>query len=96
VAATRQRWRNTLLGAGALGILAAFVIYSSFQVSDFECEVCMTFGGGEVCRKATGTSEAEGLRTATDNACALLASGMTETIRCQRTAPQRATCQPLN
>ncbi len=96
MAATRRRRRNTVLGAGALGLLAAFVIYSSFQVSDFECEVCMAFGGGEVCRKATGTSEAEGLRTATDNACALLASGMTESIRCQRTAPQHSACRPLN
>lgn len=77
-------------------MLAAFVVYSSFHVSDFECEVCMTFGGNEVCRKATGTSAAEALRTATDTACALLASGMTETIRCQRTAPQSTTCQPLN
>ncbi|MGD9764319.1 MAG: hypothetical protein AB7V27_11435 [Candidatus Binatia bacterium] len=96
MARKRHVWRNALISAGALALIVIVVVYSSFQVSDFECEVCMTFAGGEVCRKATGTNEAEGLRTAVDNACALLASGMTESLRCQRTAPTSATCRALN
>ena len=38
----------------------------------------------------TGKTEEEGLRTGVDNACALLASGVTDTLRCQRTVPRKA------
>ena len=35
----------------------------------------------------TGKTEKEGMRTGVDNACAILASGVTDTLRCQRTLP---------
>ena len=70
-----------------------FVVYSSLQVSVVECEVCMAFGGRELCRSASAASRDEALRSATDNACALLASGMTDTIRCQRGDPVRTDCR---
>jgi len=34
----------------------------------------------------------EAIRTATDTACALLASGMTETLKCTGTPPDRWSC----
>ncbi len=71
------------------------VVYSSFQVSDFECEVCMAFEGQETCRTVTGKTEMEGLRTGIDNACAILASGVTDTLRCQRGQPKKASCKHL-
>jgi hypothetical protein len=91
----KHPWRNALVTAGFLGTVGAVVVYSSFQVSDYECEVCMAFAGGEVCRTVTGKTEEEGLRTGIDNACAQLASGVTETLRCQRTMPRKAECRPL-
>jgi hypothetical protein len=71
------------------------VVYSSFHVSDYECEVCMDFEGGHACRKVTGKTKMEVLRSATDNACALLASGVTDTLRCTRTTPTKAECRRL-
>ena len=43
--------------------------------------------------KAYGPSEEEATRTATDNACGFLASGMTESIRCQNTPPAKVECR---
>ncbi|MGH7788726.1 MAG: hypothetical protein ACRERC_17785 [Candidatus Binatia bacterium] len=91
----RHPWRNAIVTLGFLLPIGAFVVWSSFQVSDFECEVCMAFEGRDVCRTVTGKTELEGLRTGIDNACALLASGVTDSLRCQRTTPRKAQCRPL-
>ncbi|MCK6554141.1 hypothetical protein L6Q96_06090 [Candidatus Binatia bacterium] len=90
----RRRWLSTMTALGVLVPVAAFVIYSSFQIGEVECEVCIAFDGREVCRTVTGASEEEALRAAIDNACALLAGGVTDTIRCSRTRPVRAECRP--
>jgi hypothetical protein len=95
VPARKHPWRNALVSIGVLAPIVAAVVYLSLQVSAFECEVCMAFGGHEVCRTVTGQTELEGLRTGIDNACALLASGVTDTLKCQRTPPQKAGCRPL-
>ncbi|HSP97572.1 MAG TPA: hypothetical protein VL049_10060 [Candidatus Dormibacteraeota bacterium] len=95
MAAAKHRRRNTIVTLIVLLPIAAVVIYTSFQVSDFECEVCMAFEGQSTCRTVTGKTEQEGLRTGVDNACAILSSGVTDTLRCQRTLPTKATCKHL-
>jgi hypothetical protein len=75
--------------------IVGIVIYGSFQVSNFECTVCMEFEGRETCRTVTGLSREEGLQSAVNNACAILAAGMTDTIRCSRQPPKRAECVPI-
>jgi hypothetical protein len=95
VAAKKHPWRNTIVTLAVLLPIAAVVIHGSFQVSDFECEVCIAFEGNATCRTVTGKTEIEGLRTGIDNACALLASGVTDSLRCARTTPTKATCRPL-
>lgn len=91
----KHPWRNAAVTLGFLLPVFAYVIYSSFQVSEFECTVCMDFEGRSVCRTVTGQTEVEGLRTGIDNACAQLSSGVTDTLRCQRTTPASAQCKPL-
>ena len=49
----RRSWRNTIAAVVVLTPVVAFVVYSSFRVSEIECEVCMRFEGGEVCRSAS-------------------------------------------
>ena len=69
------------------------VVYYSTTVSRFECEVCLTFQGETACRTAaSGTKEAS-VESAVTSACGTLAGGMTESIRCQHTPPDRVTCQ---
>jgi hypothetical protein len=91
----KHPWRNTLITLGFLLSIGGIVVYLSFQVSDFECEVCMDFEGRGVCRTVTGKTEVEGMRTGIDNACAMLSSGVTDTMRCQRTTPRKAECKRL-
>jgi len=57
------------------------------------CEVCITFHGAQACREAVGRDRNEAVRTATDNACAFLASGMTDSVACQNTPPDAVTCR---
>jgi hypothetical protein len=86
--------RTSWLIAGLLTALIAVVVYSSFQIGGVRCEVCIQFQGREVCRSVDGTTEAEALNAATTNACALLTSGVTNILACERTPPRLAECHP--
>lgn len=89
-------WRNLAAAISVLVPIVVFVVYSSFQVSAVECEVCMRFEGRELCRSASAQQREEALRSATDNTCALLTSGMTNTIRCLQGDPVRTECRALD
>ena len=86
-------WRNRIAAVVVLTPVIGFVVYSSFQVSAVECEVCMQFDGRTICRSASAARRDEALRSAADNACALLTSGMTNSIRCQQSEPVRTECR---
>jgi hypothetical protein len=88
-------WRNRIAAVVVLAPVIGFVVYSSFQVSTVECEVCMQFDGRSTCRSASAARRDEALRSATDNACALLTSGMTNSIRCQQSEPVKSECRTL-
>jgi len=56
------------------------------------CEVCVTFRNTTACREAFGATTAEAQRTAHENACAFIASGMTNSIACQNVVPASVKC----
>ena len=84
--------KTTLIAIAGLTVLIALVVYSSFQVGRVRCEVCMQFRGLQDCRTVEGTTELEALRGGVTNACALLASGVTDSLACERTPPTKAEC----
>ena len=88
-----MKWTSwvSLVGLGAVG---TFVVYTSFHVGDVRCEVCITFEGHEACRAVDGATAEEAQQSAINNACALLASGVTQTMACERTTPTRLVCTP--
>jgi hypothetical protein len=45
------------------------------------------------CRSAKAPTKMEAIKTATDNACAYLASGMNESMSCGRTTPKSTKCE---
>ena len=47
----------------------------------------MSFNGHTDCRIARADSEEHALRAATSNACALIASGMTDSMACEHSTP---------
>ena len=80
--------RGTKLAiAVGFALFLAMLVYSSLRLGRVTVEVCVEFNGRPGCSTAAAPTEEEAIRTATDNACALLASGMTESIACSRTPP---------
>ncbi|MFN0180263.1 MAG: hypothetical protein ACKVZ0_15795 [Gemmatimonadales bacterium] len=71
----------------------AFLAYSSLRVQRVTCEVCIEFGGGNRCAKASGPDEAAASETAQTAACGPLARGMDETIACGRLRPTSVSCK---
>jgi len=72
--------------------IGTYVVVSSLNVADVRCEVCISFAGREACRSVEGATEEEARAGAHSNACALLASGVTDTLACQRTNPSTSRC----
>ncbi len=79
--------KPVLLGVLLLVAVLGLVVWSSMGLREHRVEVCMTFEGGTVCRIAQGASREAAQRQATDNACAMLTSGVTGSIACAQTRP---------
>jgi hypothetical protein len=75
----------------ALAVLGV-LIYSTIGLSQYACEVCMTYNGQQNCATASAPTEEEAVRTASDVACAPISSGMTESIQCSNTPPDSINC----
>lgn len=73
----------TVFTLAVLGLL----IYSSLGLRKHRVEVCVSFQGRTNCRTASGSTREQAVRTATDNACALIASGMTDSMACTSAPP---------
>ncbi len=48
----------------------------------------MTFNGQTICKTVNAKSQDAAVRSATENACADISSGVDDTIRCQNTEPK--------
>jgi hypothetical protein len=79
--------KSALLGILFLLAFAGFVVYSTLNVGRARCEVCISFQGRSACRTASARSRELALRTATENACAQIAAGVTDSNQCQNTPP---------
>lgn len=71
--------------------LLAFLIYSSMNIAKYRVEVCVAHNGQTSCRTASADSQDHALRSAQSNACALIASGVTDTMQCEHSTPTRVT-----
>jgi hypothetical protein len=81
----------------AIGLAVAIaagglLYYATLAGAGTECEACMRYEGREACRSATGVDRDEAERTAIATACALISSGVTDTIRCQGLEPVKLEC----
>ncbi len=76
-------WIAVLFCALVLG----YLVYSSLTTARFRCEVCITFDGRHDCRVASAETRQQAVRAATDNACAQVASGVSESTRCAQIQP---------
>jgi hypothetical protein len=70
-------------------VVIAAIYYSTANLAAHRVEVCMEFKGLTSCRTASGSTEQFALRTATSNACATIASGVTDSIACDQSTPKK-------
>jgi hypothetical protein len=92
----RGSWRNTVATIVILAPVVGYVVYASLTQAAVECDVCIRYAGQRICRTVEGTTEAEAIRGAIDNACGPVAGGVTETVRCTTTPPLSTSCRPLS
>jgi hypothetical protein len=81
--------KNTVVLAIAFVVVVLIVlVYTTLGNARYRCEVCISFQNRSACRTAKAATEAQALRTASENACAQIASGVTDSIACENTPPQ--------
>jgi hypothetical protein len=81
--------RAKIVIMSVLGFLVflALITYAMMGGRQTKVEVCMAFQGRTNCATASAASREEAIRTATTTACALIASGVTDSMGCDRTQP---------
>ena len=88
-----MKWTSWVTLVGLVGIIG-FVVMSSLNVGGIRCEVCVDFNGRQACRSVDGDTESDAHSAAVTNACALVSSGVTDTVACQHSTPTKLVCGP--
>ena len=78
--------RGVLILGGVIAFIG-LLLYFTLGLRKNRVEVCMSFQGRTNCAIASAETREEALRTASSNACAIIASGMTDSLACERSAP---------
>ncbi len=73
--------------------LLAILIYGSMGTVQAECELCVEYNGRTECRRGSGADQTEAQRAAQRAACAVMATGMAESVNCQRVPPTDVRCE---
>ena len=73
-----------------VGVVLFFgmLAYMTMGQRQVRVEVCMEFNGRHNCGTAAGPTKNAALKTATENACALISGGVGETIACGNKQPE--------
>ena len=79
--------KTVVIGIVFVVVVVAYLAYSSMHIAKYRVEVCVAFHGANQCRTAAADTQDHALRSAQSNACALLVSGVTETMQCERQLP---------
>ena len=66
------------------GLFAAAVWVVTLRSSQVHCEVCVSYRNRSACRSISAVDREQALQAALSSACAVLSSGTTEGLRCQR------------
>jgi hypothetical protein len=83
--------KPVLVGIVIVLVILGVIVYSSMNLASHRYEACMTFNGQTNCRTASGSTEQFAMRTAISNACAGIASGVTDSIACEQSQPTKLT-----
>ena len=87
--------KGTIIGILFAVIVLFVILYQTFGLRQYECEVCMELDGRTQCKKVRGENEQQAMQTAKENACAEISSGRTQNMRCNQLAPTSVNCKHL-
>lgn len=79
--------KDVLLGIAIVVAVLAALTYSTMQLGSHTCKVCITYRGNANCATASGSTEAEAIRTAITTACGPISGGVTQSIQCGNIVP---------
>jgi hypothetical protein len=81
--------KSVLLAIVFIVVVIGAVVFTTMSStsSRYRVEVCVEFQGRSSCRTAAAATEQGALRTAQENACALISSGVTDSIQCGSSQP---------
>ncbi len=85
--------RTVLVLFGVVAVMG-LLYAATLSQAESECEACLEFEGRSACRTVAAAKREEAEQQAVQNACALLASGVTQILACQRTEPTSLRCRP--
>jgi hypothetical protein len=83
--------KPVLLGIAFALIVLGVLVYSSMNLSQHRVEVCITYNGRQACATDLGATREAAMRAATTSACAQISSGVTGSIGCENTKPDKIT-----
>jgi hypothetical protein len=83
--------KPVIVGIVFVVVVLAVIVYSTMNLASHRVEVCMEYKGQTNCRTASGSTREFALRTATTNACAAIASGVTDSVACDQSPPAKVT-----
>jgi len=72
-------------------VLAGLIAYATVHGPRYRVNVCMAFDGRSRCKTVSAKSELSAVRSAVTNACADIASGVTQVMSCEQSQPQSVT-----
>jgi len=78
----------------ALVVFGVVIVMGSLRTVQTECYLCVTYRGVTNCRTGSGADEQEARRAAQRAACAVMSSGMNESIACGNAIPTNVQCPP--
>ena len=74
-------------------VFVAALVFATLREGRVTCDLCVRFGGEEVCRTASAADRAQALTMAQNTACAVLAGGVTRGMQCMRVVPHGVRCE---
>lgn len=85
--------RKALIALLAVAAFALLLYRTAVVQAGVECEACMRFNGREHCARVRSDSKEKAADRAIATACSVIASGVTQSIRCQGSNPVSLGCR---
>ena len=82
--------KPALAGVVFVLVILGALIYMSMNLarSHVRVEICMEFEGRTSCRTVTADTQEHAMQTGVNNACADIATGVSETTQCEHATPK--------